>query len=95
MLELAAAYSRDPKVVLVDEASLGLAPNIVDRIFQFLGSLTARGTSLVIVDQFVHRALRMATTAYVLNRGTIAFQGSAADLVDSNLFEQYLGQGAA
>jgi branched-chain amino acid transport system ATP-binding protein len=95
MLALAVAYARDPTLVLVDEASLGLAPNIVDRIFGFLESLTARGASLLIVDQFVHRALRMATTAYVLSRGTIAFKGEAKELLDSNLFEQYLGQGAA
>lgn len=95
MLAMAAAYVRDPKLVLVDEASLGLAPMIVDEIFAFLERRTLEGASLLIVDQFVHRALQMATSAYVLNRGSIAFEGSARDLLDSNVFEQYLGQGTA
>jgi branched-chain amino acid transport system ATP-binding protein len=95
MLAMAAAYVRDPKLVLVDEASLGLAPTIVDEIFAFLERRTLEGASLLIVDQFVHRALQMATTAFVLNRGSIAFEGGAEDLLNSNLFEQYLGQGAA
>jgi branched-chain amino acid transport system ATP-binding protein len=95
MLAMSVAYVRNPKLVLVDEASLGLAPIVVDRIFAFLEDLTADGVSLLIVDQFVHRALRMATMAYVLNRGTIAFEGTASDLLDSNLFERYLGRGSA
>lgn len=95
MLALGAAYIRRPSLVLVDEASLGLAPIIVDRIFGFLESLTSRGAALLLVDQFVHRALRIATTAYVLNRGQIAFHGTGASLLDSNLFEQYLGRGTA
>jgi branched-chain amino acid transport system ATP-binding protein len=95
MLAMAAAYVRDPKLVLVDEASLGLAPTIVDEIFAFLERRTLEGASLLIVDQFVHRALQMASTAFVLNRGSIAFEGTAGDLLRSNLFEQYLGQGTA
>ena len=95
MLAMAVAYVRDPNLVLVDEASLGLAPIIVDEIFGFLQARTEAGTSLLIVDQFVHRALNMASKAYVLNRGSIAFSGSAEALLNSNLFEQYLGRGAA
>lgn len=95
MLAMSVAYVRSPELVLVDEASLGLAPIIVDDIFAFLEQRTAEGTSLLIVDQFVHRALAMATKAYVLNRGSIAFDGTANELLDSNLFEQYLGRGAA
>lgn len=95
MLALAVAYIREPRVVLVDEASLGLAPIIVDRIFGFLESITARGAALLIVDQFVHRALRMASTAYILNRGRMTFEGTAASLLEANLFEEYLGRGTA
>jgi branched-chain amino acid transport system ATP-binding protein len=94
MLAVAAAYTRDPSVVLVDEASLGLAPLIVDEIFAFLASLPARGAALLMVDQFVTRALEMASTAYVLRRGSIAFGGESSELGDSNLLEQYFGNEA-
>jgi branched-chain amino acid transport system ATP-binding protein len=91
MLAVAAAYTRSPKLVLVDEASLGLAPLIVDEICAFLQSLPERGAALLIVDQFVTRALEMAATAYVMRRGTIAYSGGSRELLDSNLFEQYFG----
>ena len=77
---MAAAYVRNPRLVLVDEASLGIAPIIVDEIFEFLEGLPARGSSLLVVDQFAPRALSIATTAYVLRRGEIAFSGTAAEL---------------
>ncbi len=95
MLAMAAAYVRDPSLVLVDEASLGLAPIIVDEIFEFLEHRTAEGAALLIVDQFVTRAIQMATAAYVLHRGTIAFDGTAKDLLQSDVFERYLGTGAS
>ena len=57
MLAMAAAYVRDPRLILVDEASLGLAPLVVDEIFAFLQQVTTEGASLLIVDQFAHRAL--------------------------------------
>jgi branched-chain amino acid transport system ATP-binding protein len=91
MLAMAAAYVRDPLLVLVDEASLGLAPIVVDEIFEFLEQRTADGTALLIVDQFVTRALQMASAAYVLQRGTIAFEGSADELLQGDVFERYLG----
>jgi branched-chain amino acid transport system ATP-binding protein len=91
MLAMTAAYVRRPKLVLVDEASLGLAPIIVDEIFGFLKQCTLDGAALLIVDQFARRALEMASTAYVLRRGRIVHDGSAADLLDSDLFDSYLG----
>jgi branched-chain amino acid transport system ATP-binding protein len=94
MLAMAAAYVRDPHLVLVDEASLGLAPKIVDAIFEFLAARVAAGTALLIVDQFVPRALGMASVAYVMNRGTITYHGRAKDLLEAGVFEQYIG-GAA
>ena len=93
MLALVAAYIRNPKLVLVDEASLGLAPIVVEQIFALLEGLVAAGTSLLIVDQYVHRALGIATHAYVFNRGRVAFDGAPNVLLDSNVFEQYLGRG--
>ena len=90
MLAMAAAYVRNPTLILVDEASLGLAPIVVDEIFAFLEARTQAGASLLLVDQFVHRALAMATDAYVLNHGRITFAGSAEELREGDdLFERY------
>jgi branched-chain amino acid transport system ATP-binding protein len=95
MLAMARAYVQKPRLVLVDEASLGLAPMIVDEIFAFLASITEQGTSLLIVDQFVARAMDMASRAYVLSRGSIVYSGTSEDLRDGDVFEQYLGEGVA
>jgi branched-chain amino acid transport system ATP-binding protein len=91
MLAVGRAYVRDPKLILVDEASLGLAPKVVDAIFTFLEDVTKRGAALLIVDQFVSRALAMASTAYVLRRGRIVFSGNSAELLEGDLFNQYIG----
>jgi branched-chain amino acid transport system ATP-binding protein len=91
MLAVGRAYVRDPKLILVDEASLGLAPKVVDAIFTFLEDVTKRGAALLIVDQFVSRALAMASTAYVLRRGRIGFSGNSAELLEGDLFNQYMG----
>ena len=93
MLAMAAAYVRNPRLVLVDEASLGLAPLVVDAIFEFMQRLTSEGSSLLIVDQFATRALEMAETAYVLRRGETVYEGAASDLLKGDLFSQYLGAG--
>ena len=91
MLAMAAAYVRDPRLILVDEASLGLAPIVVDEIFTFLERITAEGSALLIVDQFVTRALGMATTGYIMRRGEIAYSGPARELLDGDVFSEYLG----
>jgi branched-chain amino acid transport system ATP-binding protein len=92
MLSMARAYTREQRLILVDEASLGLAPIIVDEIFSFLQRIVSeQGTSLLIVDQFVHRALDMAQTAYVLNRGEITVSGTADELKDMDVFAEYMG----
>lgn len=91
MLAMSAAYIRSSKIVLVDEASLGLAPIVVDEIFEFLQNLAELGTSLLIVDQFANRALAMAETAYVLRQGQVTYSGSAAELADGDLAAHYLG----
>jgi branched-chain amino acid transport system ATP-binding protein len=93
MLAMAAAYVRDPRLVLVDEASLGIAPIVVDEIFDFLQRLTTEGSSLLLVDQFATRVLGIASTAYVLRRGELVYQGTAKELLDSDLFARYVGTG--
>jgi branched-chain amino acid transport system ATP-binding protein len=93
MLAMAAAYVRDSSVILVDEASLGLAPLVVDAIFGFLERVSGDGTSLLIVDQFVTRALAMASTAYVLRQGSVVYSGPADQLADTDVFSSYIGAG--
>ena len=91
MLSMARAYTQNPRVILVDEGSLGLAPIVVDEIFSFLAAVAAAGAALLIVDQFVARALALATSAYVMTRGEIVFAGTSAELQRSDVFERYLG----
>jgi branched-chain amino acid transport system ATP-binding protein len=91
MLAMAQAYVSNPSLILVDEASLGLAPVIVDEIFNFLHEVAQRGAALLIVDQYIVRALDIATTAYVLRRGEIVYSGDPDELRASNIFERYLG----
>jgi branched-chain amino acid transport system ATP-binding protein len=91
MLAMAQAYVKQPRLVLVDEASLGLAPLVVDVIFEFLSKVTEQGTSLLVVDQFVTRALEMADVAFVLRRGEINYVGDPKALLEGDLFQEYLG----
>jgi branched-chain amino acid transport system ATP-binding protein len=91
MLALARSYTQHPKTVLLDEVSMGLAPKIVDEIFEFLGLLASQGTSLLLVEQYVTRALALADYVYVLNRGRISFAGDSSELDQGAVFEQYLG----
>ena len=91
MLALARAYVQSPRFVLLDEVSMGLAPKIVDDIFEFLGLLARDGASLLLVEQYVSRALDIADYVYVLNRGEVAFAGEPSELRDADIFETYLG----
>ncbi len=91
MLALSRAYLTNPKVVLVDEPSLGLAPRIVDRIYEVLARFAARGISLVIVEQYVQRALALASTVYVLSRGEVIHTGQASELDPDQIYQRYLG----
>jgi branched-chain amino acid transport system ATP-binding protein len=91
MLAMARAYVRSPELILVDEASLGLAPIIVEEIFQFLGEVAARGAALLLVDQFIARALRIASMAYILRRGEIVYAGPPGELLAGDTFGHYIG----
>lgn len=94
MLALMRAYLAKPRLVLVDEASLGLAPLIVDSIFEFLGRIAASGVSLLVVEQYVSRALALAETVYLLNQGSIVFGGPVDDLDEEQIFALYAGEPA-
>jgi branched-chain amino acid transport system ATP-binding protein len=91
MLALARAYLTRPKLVLVDEASLGLAPLMVDRIYDALHELVERGMSLVIVEQYVQKALDLAATVYILSRGQIIHVAKAREISTEEIYERYLG----
>ena len=91
MLALSRAFLSAPKVVLLDEVSMGLAPVIVDQIFESLRALAATGVSVVLVEQYVSRALEMADTAYLMARGGIVWAGPAASLDTDALTRAYLG----
>lgn len=91
MLAVVRAYTQDPKLVLIDEPSLGLAPVIVDEIFQFLTDLKKAGTSLLVVDQFINRILPIADHVYVMRRGRIVRSGEPRAMTESGFLKEYLG----
>ena len=91
MLALSRAYVAEPATVLLDEVSMGLAPLIVDEIFSYLRRLAGEGISLLVVEQYVARALELADYVYILNRGRIRFAGEPAEVGDQTVLESYLG----
>jgi branched-chain amino acid transport system ATP-binding protein len=91
MLALARAYVQHPKVVLLDEVSMGLAPKLVDEIFEFLALLAREKVSMLLVEQYVTRALEIADYVYLLNRGEVAFAGEPSELSGDAVFAQYVG----
>jgi branched-chain amino acid transport system ATP-binding protein len=91
MLALARTYVQSPRIVLLDEVSMGLAPKIVDDIFDFFELLRREGASLLLVEQYVTRALAAADFVYLLNRGEIGFAGEPSELEDQDVFRQYVG----
>jgi branched-chain amino acid transport system ATP-binding protein len=90
MLALARAYAQTPGLLLIDEVSMGLAPIIVDEIFEFIAR-AALETSILIVEQYIAKALAIADFAYVLSRGRIVHQGEAREVGASDLLAHYLG----
>ena len=91
MVALSRAFLAEPKVVLLDEVSMGLAPLIVDQIFDALQLLTQTGTALLIVEQYVARVLDVADSVYLMNRGSIVFKGTPAELDHDEVVRGYLG----
>ena len=91
MLALSRCFLSDPKVVLLDEVSMGLAPRIIDEIFDALLELSRRGVALLLVEQYVSRALHVADHVYLLGRGSVTFSGAPTELDESELMRRYLG----
>ena len=93
MLGVARALMSNPRLLVVDELSLGLAPKIVAQLFEILAEVNARGTAVVIVEQFVHIALANTDRAVVLAKGEVVLEGRSADLLaDPRLVASYLGE---
>jgi branched-chain amino acid transport system ATP-binding protein len=92
MLALAHAYVADADLVLLDEVSMGLAPKIVDEIFAYLLQIARMGKSLLIVEQYVSRALELADYVYILNRGEIVFAGEPGEVGEETILQSYLGE---
>jgi branched-chain amino acid transport system ATP-binding protein len=96
MLAIGRSLMANPSLLMLDEPSLGLAPLFVDRIFELMGRLRDEGTTLLLVEQNVDRALRIADRAYVLQSGAVEAEGPAAELRRSADIERaYLGIGAS
>jgi branched-chain amino acid transport system ATP-binding protein len=95
MLAVARIHLLQPDVVLLDEVSMGLAPLLVGEIFQVLSELSGSGLSIVLVEQYVPRALEIADRVYMINRGRITFDGSPQELDEERVLQNYLGLQAA
>ncbi|MCS7259752.1 MAG: ABC transporter ATP-binding protein [Anaerolineae bacterium] len=92
MLAIARALMSRPKVLLLDEPSLGLAPMLVDTIFEVIQQLRAQGVTVLLVEQNAYQALRVADRAYVLETGTIKLSGPAQELArNEEVKKAYLG----
>jgi branched-chain amino acid transport system ATP-binding protein len=91
MLALARVFLARPRLVLVDEASMGLSPKAVDEIFVALGGLAAAGIALLVVEQYVTRALDLADYVYLLNNGRVTFVGEPSELDSEEVFARYVG----
>lgn len=92
MLAIARSMMSRPKLLMLDEPSLGLAPRIVGQIFEYIQLLKAVGVTLLVVEQNVMQALKHADRAYIISAGAIRHEGSAAEMrADRRLIDYYLG----
>lgn len=92
MLAIGRALVAQPRLLLLDEPSMGLAPNLVREIFRMIGEINRAGTTILLVEQNAHMALSVAGRAYVLETGEIVLSGNAADLRSNPCVQEaYLG----
>jgi branched-chain amino acid transport system ATP-binding protein len=92
MLAIARALMARPRIVLMDEPSMGLAPRVVTEIYRIIGSLKRMGTTILLVEQNARKALRVADRGYVLETGHLTLEAPAAALAaDPRVQRAYLG----
>ncbi|MFM7175075.1 MAG: ABC transporter ATP-binding protein [Caldilinea sp.] len=92
MLAIGRALMSRPRLLLLDEPSMGLAPLLVEQIFRIVRSINEQGTTILLVEQNAHAALSIAHRAYVLETGTVVLEGPASEvLASSQVREAYLG----
>jgi branched-chain amino acid transport system ATP-binding protein len=92
MLAIGRALMSGPKLVLFDEPSLGLAPTLVERTFEIIKDIRARGVTVVLVEQNAFAALELSDRSYVLEQGRVALSGTGAELLDNpHVKSAYLG----
>lgn len=93
MLAMGRGLMANPKLLLLDEPSMGLAPLLVEEIFRIIVEINAQGTSILLVEQNAAMALSIANRAYVLETGNVVLEGPAADLLENpQVKEAYLGR---
>ncbi len=96
MLALGRALMAKPRLLMLDEPSLGLAPLVVREIFSIISALKAAGVSILLVEQNARAALQVADYGYVLETGDLVLEGASTDLIaNPQVMATYLGQGAA
>jgi branched-chain amino acid transport system ATP-binding protein len=91
MLALARALAVTPKLIIADEMSLGLAPLVTDAVFEGLHQAKASGITVVLIEQFVHRALGLADRCVILTRGRVGWSGPASE-AQQEVIDRYLGE---
>lgn len=92
MLAIARGLMAQPRLIILDEPSLGLMPKLVQELFRLIASLRARGVSILVVEQNVHQSLRIADRAYVLEKGSVVKSGTGRALMDdAYVREAFLG----
>ena len=93
MLAMGRALMSKPRIILMDEPSMGLSPILVNEIFDIIQSVSASGTTVLLVEQNAKKALAIADRAYVLETGKISLDGNAKDLLnDDSIKKAYLGE---
>lgn len=92
MLAIGRALMSDPKLLMLDEPSMGLAPILVEKIFRAIQEINAQGTAILMVEQNAHQALQFAHRAYVLETGSVVLEGAGSRLLhNKQVREAYLG----
>ncbi len=92
MLAIGRGLMSEPRLLILDEPSLGLSPLLVEELFQLIGRIAAEGLAVMLVEQNVVQSLELAAEAYVLENGAVAMQGRASDLADDPALQKtYLG----